>query len=435
MSDFATDFGPNSNVLWKTPLPSGHSSPCIWEDKIFLTGFADQKLSTVALDRTSGRILWERSVPPGKIELGARLSNPAASTPASDGSRVCVYFGSFGLVCYDFEGHETWRKPLPTPITQHGASTSPVLAEDRLLLACDQDVGSYLLAVDKRNGNTLWKRDRPGFRRGFSTPLLWPPARPEAAILAGTLRLVAYDLRDGNERWSVHGLPNEMVSSPVAGEDLVFVAGWTYGSGVRRMPDFDSQLERGDQNRDGKLSRAEAPSGPAKQHFLYIDADKDGFLTREEWETIAAIFNQSRNCLLAVRPGGEGDVTASRVVWSRTRGLPYVPSPLLYQGRIYLVKNGGLASCFDARTGQMFYEEERLGALGDYYASPVAAHGKICVASQAGVVVIYRAGESLEVLARNPLDESVLATPAIADDVLYVRTATQLYAFGRDSKP
>jgi outer membrane protein assembly factor BamB len=109
-----------------------------------------------------------------------------------------------------------------------------------------------------------------------------------------------------------------------------------------------------------------------------------------------------------------------------------VPSPLYYEGRIYLVKNGGLTSCFDAQTGKAFYQEERLGALGDYYSSPVAAAGKICVASQSGVVVIYRAGETLEVLARNPLGEPILATPAIVDGNLYVRTKSQLYAFASD---
>jgi len=425
----AIHFGPDSNVVWRTELPAGHSSPCIWGDRVFLTGYEEDKLWTCALDRTTGRILWRRSVAPGKIELGARLSNPAASTPVADGTRVYVYFGSFGLICYDGQGAELWRHPLPTPITQHGASSSPVLAGDRLLLACDQDTDSYLLAVDARDGRTIWKTSRPGFRRGFSTPLIWPESQPEVAILAGTLRVVAYDLADGTERWSVSGLPNEMVSSPVAGEGLIFVAGWTYGSGVRRMPDFDALLRQGDRNQDEQLTREEAPAGPAKQHFLYIDADKDGLVTRQEWETMAEIFNRSQNQLLAIRPGGRGDVTQTHVVWNQTRGLPYVPSPLCYEGKLYLVKNGGLASCFDAATGQVYYQEERLGALGDYYASPVAAGGRIYVASQQGVVVVYRAGDTLDVLARNAFGEEILATPAVVDNTLYVRTLKHLFAF------
>ncbi len=433
-TDFPTHFGPSSNVLWKTSLSSGHSSPCIWDGKIFLTGFTDGKLETICLNRGDGTLVWRRHVEPGTIERSAQFSHPATATPTTDGERVCVYFGAFGLVSYGFDGKELWRKPLPIPVTQHGAGTSPVLAGDLLILNGDQDVGSYLLAVNKRDGKTAWRTERPGFYRGFATPLLWPAENPEQIILPGTLRLVAYSLRDGSEFWSVRGLPNEMVSSPVGGGGLIYIAGWTFGSGVSRMPAFDQLLEQADANKDGQLTRAEAPEGPAKRHFVYIDADKNGRVTREEYITIARVFDESKNVALAIRPGGRGDVTETNIVWKATRGLPYVPSPLYYDGRIYLVKNGGLASCFNARTGQVFYQEERLGALGDYYASPVAAAGKICAASQSGVVVIFRAGETLEVLARNALGEPVLATPAIVDGNLYVRTKSQLYAFGTNGR-
>lgn len=428
-TDFPTHFGPSSNVVWKTALPSGHSSPCLWGGRIFLTGFAGGKLETICLNQRDGTVLWRRHVDPGNIERGAQLSNPATATPTTDGTRVCVYFGAFGLVSYDFDGAELWRKPLSIPVTQHGAGTSPVLAGDLLILNCDQDAGSYLLAVNKRDGQTVWKAERPGFQRGFATPLPWPPEKPDQVIVSGTLRLVSYHLKDGTERWSVRGLPNELVSSPVGGGGLIYVAGWTYGSGVSRMPAFDQLLEQGDANKDGQLTREESPSGPAKQHFLYIDADKNGRVTREEYAAIARVFDESKNVALAIRPDGRVDVTDTHVVWKATRGLPYVPSPLCYEGRIYLVKNGGLASCFDAQTGRVLYQEERLGALGDYYSSPVAAAGKICVASQSGVVVVYRAGDTLEVLARNALNEPILATPAIVDGTLYVRTKSQLYAF------
>lgn len=433
-TDFTTHFGPSSNVVWKTALPSGHSSPCLWGVRIFLTGYADGKLETICLDRNDGRVLWRRHVEPGNIERGAQLSHPATATPTTDGERVCVYFGAFGLACYGFDGTELWRKPLPVPVTYHGAGTSPVLAGELLILNGDQDAGSSLLAVNKRDGRTVWKTERSGFRRGFATPLLWPPDAPEQVVVPGTLRLVSYSLRDGGELWSVRGFPNEMVASPVAGDGLIFMAGWTHGSGVSRMPDFDKLLALGDANHDGKLTRDEAPAGPAKQHHHYIDSDKDGLLTREEYAVIARIFDESKNIALAIRPDGRGDVTDTHVVWKATRGLPYVPTPLCYEGRVYLVKNGGLASCLDAKTGNFLYQEERLGALGDYYASPVAAAGKICVASQQGVVVVYRAGNTLEVLARNALEEPILATPAIVGGTLYVRTKSQLYAFSGDGR-
>jgi len=428
-TDFPVYFGVNSNVLWKADLPPGHSSPSISGEQIFLSGFRDGLLEVCSLRRSDGGMLWRRQFEPGAIERGAQLSDPAAATPATDGERVFTYFGAFGLVCHALDGAEVWRKPLPVPVLQHGSGTSPVLAGGALVLNVDQDVGSYLLAVDKRDGRTLWRVAREGFRRGFSTPLSWPPERPEQLIVPGTLRLVSYNLADGSERWSVRGLPNEMVASPVAGGGLIFVAGWTYGSGVVRMPEFASLLAAGDRNRDGMLTREEAPEGPAKRHFQYIDADKDGRVSATEYGAIARAFDESKNVALAVRPDGRGDVTDTHVVWRAFRGLPYVPSPLYYEGRLYLVKNGGLASCFDAATGRVLYQEERLGALGDYAASPVASAGKICVVSQNGVAVIYRAGDTLEVLARHPLGEPVLATPAILDGTLYLRTRSKLYAF------
>jgi outer membrane protein assembly factor BamB len=427
-------FGPATNVLWSTPVPGGHSSPILWRDRLFLTGFATNRLLTLAFDRRTGQELWRQALEPGPIEPGSRLSHPATATPVTDGEHLVAYFAPFGLAAWNLDGRELWRHPLPTPVTQHGASSSPVLAGDLVVQLCDQDSGSFLLALDRRTGTVRWKTERPASRRGFSTPLAWPPDRPEIVVVAGTLRLIAYDLADGTERWSVRGLPNEMVASPVADDTHVYVAGWTHGSGVARMPDWPSLVAAGDTDADGRLSRDEAPPGPARQHFAYMDADRDGMLDRTEYETIARIFNESKNQAFAVRPGGRGDVTDTHVVWSQTRGLPYVPCPLLHEGRLYLVKNGGLASCLDARTGEFRYREERLGALGDYYGSPVAAGDRLLAISQAGVAVIWRTGDTLEVLARNELGETVLATPALADDTLYLRTPTRLFAF-RESSP
>jgi outer membrane protein assembly factor BamB len=389
-------------------------------------------LETLCLNRADGRILWRHAVPPEKLEKGTGGS--AAPTPVTDGRQVYAYFGPFGLVCYDFSGREIWRKPQPTPITQHGTGTSPVLAGGTLLVNRDQDVGAHLLAVDARDGRTLWQVDRPECRRGFSTPLLWPAENPELVIVPGTLRMVACQLKDGVERWSVSGLPNEMVTSPVFGGGLIFTAGWTPGAGGAALPSYDDLLAQGDRDKDGKLTRDELPAGTAKRDWNYVDADKDNFLSRKEWESVKTIYEKSENVLLAVRPGGRGDVTATHVAWRQKRGLPYVPSPLYYDGRVYLIKNGGLASCFDAKTGEPQYQEERIGALGDYYASPVAAKGKVLMCSQPGMAVVLRAGGTLDVLARNPLGEKIMATPALAGNQLYLRTQGKLWAFGLPEK-
>jgi outer membrane protein assembly factor BamB len=248
-------------------------------------------------------------------------------------------------------------------------------------------------------------------------------------VAPGTLQVVAYQARDGQELWRVTGLPNEVCSSPIAADGLIFAGGWTPGSGVPRMPDFEGLLAQGDADRDGRLSREEAPNGPARQQFHYIDADRDGALTRSEYEFIADVFNRSKNALVAIRPGGAGDVTSSHLVWSQMRGLPYVPTPLIYDGRLYLVKNGGLLTCLDAARGTVRFLEERISVMGDNYASPVAADGKICVASRSGTLAVLAAEDGLKVLARNSLEETVLATPAIAAGTLYVRSEKHLWAF------
>ncbi len=423
-------FGPTNQVIWKTPLPSGASSPCLWGDRIFLTGYDGAKLETLCLDRRTGQVAWRRTAPATAIEKVTSMGSPAASTPVTDGRRVYVYFGSFGLLSYDGDGREEWRKPLPTPVTQHGTGTSPILEGDLLLLVSDQDVDAYVLAVNRNTGQTVWKTERPGCRRGFCTPLIWRDAGEPVLIVPGTLRVVAYRLTDGQPLWRVDGLPNEMCASPALGAGLLFVSGWTPGAGETKFPSFQSLLEQADADKNGSLSRAEAPPGPAQQHFPYIDANKDGQITRAEWEAMAEIFAKSTNALLAIRPGGAGDVTTTHLAWRETRGLPYVPSPLFYRDRLYLVKNGGLISCFNATNGVASYVEQKLGAAGDYYASPVAANGKICVASRRGVLTVFEAGDVLKVLAQNELGETTLATPAVSGHCLYVRTQDHLFAFG-----
>ena len=427
---FPDRFGPGTNEAWSVEVPPGNSSPVVSGQRLFLTGFSDNQLLVLALDAGTGRESWRRALPPGRIERGARLGNPATATCATDGRVVVSCFGPFGLVCHDLEGKERWRHPLPTPLTQHGAGTSPVIVGDLVVLNQDQDTGSYLLAVGLADGAVRWRVERPHARRGFSTPLAWPPARPEVVVVAGTLQLDAYRLRDGAPAWRVHGLPNEMVSSPVAGDGRLFVAGWTAGSGVGRMPAWEGLVASGDADHDQRLSQAEAPAGPARQHFAYLDANKDGLLSADEYAVAAHAFDASRNVAMAVRPEGSGDITASAVAWTFARGLPYCPTPLLLGNRLWLVRNGGLVTILDAATGRAVVQEERLGTVGDHYASPVASGDRVCIIAQSGVAVVLRAADTLEVFARNPLGEAVVATPAIAHGRLHVRTATRLHAFG-----
>ena len=429
-------FGPGENVAWKVALPSGNSSPCIWGDRIFLTTFDQSKLETVCLRRADGTLLWRRPAPCETFEPTHKLGNPATPTPTTDGQLVYVYFGSFGLLAYDFDGKEQWRHPITAPVVEFGTSASPVLAGGTLILACDQDEGSFLLAIDARTGKQLWRKDRGEFRRSFATPLVWQHGGAEELIVPGSIWLKSYRIKDGAELWTYSGTSRVACSSPVASEDLLFSASWNVGGDEDSrvsMPPFEEFMQSIGKDPGTLLTRDDIPAGPVRDRFSQMDLNKNGQVTREEWEGMRSMFARAGNAVLAIRPGGHADITDSHLAWKSTRSLPYVSSPLFYQGRLYTVKNGGLMSCYDAATGTVLYQDERLNAPGEYYASAVAAHDRIYLASQNGVVLVLAAGDTLKILARAELGEKVMATPAIIGDTLYVRTAGNLYAF-REAK-
>jgi outer membrane protein assembly factor BamB len=301
------------------------------------------------------------------------------------------------------------------------------------VLVCDQDQGSFLLALDKRTGKTAWRVERPEFRRGFSTPTVWKHDGAEELVVPGSIWLTSYDLKDGSERWRYSGTSRVANSRPVFGDGLLFSASWNVGGdeGERiSMPPFEEFAREHDKNKDEKLAHDELPAGPVRDRFTQMDLNKDGIVTPAEWQNMRDMFANAENAVIAIRPGGRGDITRTHVAWKSTRSLPYVSSPLFYRGRLYTMKNGGLFSCYEAKTGKVIYQDERLDAAGDYYSSAVAVGGKLFVASQKGVVLVIAPGDKLEVLARNDLREQIFATPAIMDGVLYVRTSGALCAFG-----
>ena len=385
-------FGPDQNVLWKTAIGSGLSSPIIWEERIYLTEFdrANKQLSTLCIDRRTGKILWRRTVAPEQIEKVHDISSPAGATPATDGERVYVYFGSYGLVCYDMNGNQKWERRLPLPGNPYGAVASPIVAGELVVLN-HQGKEAYLLALNRRDGRTVWKTDRSMFQYGWSTPVHWRhDGIDEIVVLGGDFkpdqRLMAYNLADGAERWWIGGLPPCGKSTPVIGDGLLFFA----------APDI----------------------------ILETAAEK------QNPERAAQIYANNSSRIVAVRPGGKGEVGQTNITWSEKKGVPGVPSPLYYKGRLYTFQNGGIVFCRAAKTGELVYSG-RLGAPGYYYSSPVAADNKVYVASEEGVVTVLDAGESLKVLATNKLDGGIMATPALIDGKIYVRTESQLYAFGK----
>jgi outer membrane protein assembly factor BamB len=447
---FPVQFGPERNALWKTPLPAGNSSPCICGDRIVLTGAdpAKQLLETLCLDRRTGQVLWRRSPKPvAKLETSLHPTNgPATPTPVTDGQQIYVYFGSYGLLAYDLNGNEKWAKPLPFPGTTFGSGSSPILAGTDLLLLTCQGKGSCLLAVNRHTGETAWKTERPRFGAGYATPILRANGPTTEVILSQSRGVVAYNLKNGAELWWLGGLFGG-IPSPALTDGLLFVVShFPGGNADERMifPKFDDLLKKYDADKNGILTQKEVPAelvlhdrGSAdpkdnitiEDMFSFIDKNHDGQITRQEWEDAIVAFAKIESALVAVRLGGKGDLTKEPFVWKEKAALPEVPSPLAYQGRLYLVKNGGIASCFDPQTGKLLYRE-RLGASGFYYASPVAADGMVYAASFNGVLVVFKAGDQCRVLARNKLGQAIIATPALADGKVYVRTEGFLYAFG-----
>jgi outer membrane protein assembly factor BamB len=443
-----TKFGPNEHVVWKTPLPPGASSPCIWGDRIFLTDFDPEakKLETFCLDRTNGQILWRRPAPADKIEKVHKVSSPAVATPAADGERVYVYFGSYGLLCYDFAGTELWKVPLPTPQTRFGTGTSPIVVGERVLLYSENLPKPFLLAVDRRTGTTAWKQEWVPLMEGYSTPIAWEHDGKTDVVTLSPARITGRDPADGKERWFV-GVMCTACTTPVVGDGLLYAATYMIGGEADEMvplPTFDQLLEKYDADKDGQISKDEFPKDLAVlrrpgagdvpgadvkviNFFPQIDLNKDGKISRFEWTLVAAFANRKvDHGVLAIKPGGTGDVSKSHLAWKEPKEVPEIASPVYYRGRVYTVRNG-LVSCLNAETGKVVYRE-RLGPGGMYYSSPIAADGKLYAASGPGVVTVFAAGDKFQVLARNDFGEPIMATPAVADGTLYIRTDKHLYA-------
>jgi outer membrane protein assembly factor BamB len=404
-----TYFGPASNVLWKTTSPPGNSSPVIWGKQLFLTAHDNTKLETLSFDRETGTVLWRRAVPVEKFEPAHKLSGPASSTPCTDGERLYSYFGSFGVIAYDLNGEEKWRVPLPQPVVEFGTGTSPITVGELVIIQCDQDENSYLLAVNRRTGKTVWRTERPEFRRGFSTPFVWRHDDGMELITAGSIWLTSYKSFRWQRALAVHrnGARRQLLRQWRAMDCSSARAGTSAAILARGSAWSHSRNSRARMTRQGSEAHARGNSNcPIKERFSQMDLNKDNVVTPAEWQMMREMFDRAENAVLAIRLGGKNDLTKTHLAWKSMRSLPYVSSPLYYRGRLYTVKSGGLLSCYEAKTGKPFYQDERLGAAADYYSSAVVVGEKIFLTSQNGVMLVLRAGGQL----RGPCEEHVRRT-------------------------
>jgi outer membrane protein assembly factor BamB len=420
-------------LRWRVPLDPGHATPILSEGKIFLTAYhaESRELTVLALDTDTGRILWRNAVMVSQVERTHPLGSPATATPACDGRRVYVFFGSYGLLAFDLDGKKLWEFRAGPFQDEYGAGSSPILLDDKVILNQDHDVDSFLLAVDAATGKPVWKTPRPEAVRSYSTPVVWSQNGRQELLVAGALELAGYDPADGKKLWWVNGLARIVIPTPVPLEDKVYMASWAPGGDTASRITLDSwsvALAKWDTNHDGKLSRAEIKDPGVLDRFYRMDLDQDGALDQHEWEHHAEIFRQAQNSLLAIKPTGAGELAKGAVVWKYSRGVPYVATPVIDRGILYMVKEGGIVTKLDVATGQLL-QEERVAGLGNYFASPVAGDGKVYFASEPGTVSVLASQPEWNVISSHEFHEKIYATPAFASGCLYIRTEQALYCF------
>jgi outer membrane protein assembly factor BamB len=388
------------NVAWKTDLPGrSWSSPIVWGDRIFLTTVvnlgeseppkkglyfggerpapakAEHHWKVVCLDLAKGLVLWEKTVQQGAPLTPIHLkSSYGAETPVTDGERVYALFGNVGVFAFSVEGREVWSKRLEPRKIRFGWGTaaSPVLHNGRLFIVNDNDEQAELLALDAKTGKELLRAERDE-KSNWATPFIWENGRRTELITAGSRAVRSYDL-DGKLLWSLRGMSGIAIPTPCAGGGLLFVSSGYVGDKLRP--------------------------------------------------------------LYAIRPGASDDITlkpgetnSEFIAWSNPTAGPYNPSPLFHDGRIYVLYDRGLVSCFEAKTGKVLYDHERLPEGLAFTTSPWAAGGRVFCLNEDGVCYVLRAGDKFELLHTNKLseDDMCMATPAIAGDRLLIRTSARVY--------
>ena len=385
--ELPTSWSPTENIGWKSPIAGdGHSSPIIWENRVFLTTSLTEKNERrlLCLNRLDGKTLWDRVVLNTRPESIHRLNSRASGTPTTDGTHVYVTFllakgeeiiapnvgsermitpGRIIVAAYDFEGNEQWKTDVGAFVSAHGFNTCPVLFEDLVIINGDHDGDAYLVALDAKTGKECWRTMRENKTRSYVTPIIREIGNRTQMILSGSLCVASYDPSTGKRHWILDGPTEQFVASMVYNGEHVFVTG-----------------------------------GYPQKHILAID------------------------------PNGTGNVTDTHITWRTNRGAAYVPSPIVSGNHLLVVADSGVAICFDAKTGDRHWRE-RLD--GGHSPSPVLANGIVYCVSDQVVATVFRLGVTFELIAKNALAESVSSSPAISQGQLFIRTHQALYCIGK----
>jgi outer membrane protein assembly factor BamB len=368
------------NVVWKIAMPGlSGSTPIVWRDRIFLSLAEGDNLALWCVSKNNGEVIWKQPLGAGNVKM--RKHNMSSPSPVTDGRAVYVMTGTGILKAFDFNGKELWTRDIQKEYGSFGLnwgySSSPLLFEDSLFVqvlhGMKTDDPSYVMRIDKKNGKTLWKVDRPtnAIRESpdsYTTPGLLRYGKTTEIVITGGDCVTGHDPANGKELWRANGLNPDnnpfyrIVASPIIFNEIIYAP-------TRVKP------------------------------------------------------------LLALRAGGRGDITSSHVLWSTVNG-PDVPTPVTDGRYFYIINDKGIVWCLDAKTGAEVYGQQRLKP-GTYSGSPVLADGKIYVTDEDGLTTVIAAGPKFEVLSENPLGEYCLSSPAISDGRIYIRTSGHLYAIGK----
>jgi outer membrane protein assembly factor BamB len=393
------------NIRWKTPIPGlGHSCPIVWGDRVFVTtaisGKSDDylrvglygdiapvedesthKWAIYCIDKSSGKIIWERVAHEGvpKIKRHTKATH-ANSTPATDGKHVVAFFGSEGLYCYDMSGNLKWKKDFGVlesayfraPDAQWGFASSPIIYENLVIVQCDVMQNSFLAALKIEDGSEIWRISRDDVPT-WSTPTVHKSGKRTQIIVNGFRHMGGYDLATGKELWKLGGGGDIPVPTPVIAHNMVYLTN-AHGTGA---PIFAVQL------------------------------DATGDITL-----------------------ADGATANEHIAWNDPRNGNYMQTPLVYGDYLFTCKDGGVLTCYDAKTGKRFYRERLGTGRSGFTASPVAADGKLYHTSEDGEIYVVQIGEAYKELAVNDMGEICMATPAISEGTLLFRTRGHLVAVG-----
>ena len=446
------EFSDKKSVRWSAEIGDGVGGTVVAANRLFVAGMtADETVTLFAFDVRTGKSLWRRDWPTGHLAEIHEINSYASSTPAADAEHVFFYFSTLGLLAVDARtGEDVWRQQLPVPffVFKWGPAVSPVLYRDLVLFCQDDDLYPAIYAFDKATGKLRWKDDRLEMAVNYTHPVVCTAAGRDDIVVAGTGLLIGYEPASGRRRWFAKTLLRNIKTTPVAIGGVVYISVQSGGIANQWLSAVD-QAATG--NSDGKLSKTEVqafmgetpiPEAFFKKTFDRGDLNHDGFLEGAELDVAflhpdnfaGARFsaeNSAEEFILAVRGGGEGDVTATHLLWKHaTKHTDHVVSPLVLDSRMLLVKEGGVTTVFDARDGHPLRSPKRIGNGGNYFASPVYGDGKIYIAGENGSVVVLNNGPTYEQLAINDMGESIIATPAIAEGCLFLRTRANIFCIG-----